>query len=49
MKGVQWDFVTPWVDRNLVPYYKGTWASLRRVASSERFKASISLKDRRFA
>lgn len=47
--GVQGNLVTPWVDRNIVPYYKGTWASLRRVGSVAEYQASISFKDRRFS
>jgi hypothetical protein len=26
-------FTTSWVDRNVVPYYKGTWGSIKRVGS----------------
>ena len=49
VKGVHGDVVTDWVDRNVVPYYKGTWASIKRVGSVEDYKSSISFKDRRFA
>jgi hypothetical protein len=38
------DATTPWVDRNVVPYYKGTWASIRRVGSVADFKNSVSYK-----
>jgi arsenite oxidase large subunit len=31
-----------------VPYYKGTWANLRRVGSMEDFKKAVSFKDRRY-
>ena len=48
IKGVHGDVVTPWVDRNVVPYYKGTWASIRRVGGVEEWKRSISFKERRF-
>ena len=43
------DVVTPWVDRNVVPYYKGTWGSIKRVGSVDDWKQSISFKERRFA
>lgn len=49
VKGVHGDVVTDWVDRNVVPYYKGTWASIKRVGSVEEYKSTISFKDRRFA
>jgi arsenite oxidase large subunit len=49
IKGVHGDVVTNWVDRNVVPYYKGTWGSIRRVGSVDDYKSTISLKDRRFA
>lgn len=48
-KGVAGDVVTPWVDRNVVPYYKGTWASVQRIGSVEDWKESISFKERRYA
>jgi len=32
-----------------VPYYKGTWASVRRVGSVADFKSTVSFKSRRFA
>ena len=49
IKGVHGDIVTPWVDRNVVPYYKGTWASVKRVGSVDDWKQSISFKERRYA
>ncbi|TSE32622.1 Arsenite oxidase subunit AioA [Tepidimonas charontis] len=49
IKGVHGDVVTPWVDRNVVPYYKGTWADIRRVGTVEEYRGMISLKDRRYA
>ena len=49
IRGVHGDVVTPWVDRNVVPYYKGTWASVKRVGSVDDYKATISFKDRRYA
>ena len=49
IKGVHGDVVTPWVDRNVVPYYKGTWGSIKRVGSVDDWKQTISFKERRFA
>jgi arsenite oxidase large subunit len=46
--GVMGDLTTPWTDRNVVPYYKGTWADLRRIGTVEEFKRTISFKTRRF-
>jgi hypothetical protein len=46
IKGVAGDVTSPWVDRNVVPYYKGTWGSIKRVGD---WKQSISFKERRFA
>ena len=48
VKGVHGDVVTPWVDRNVIPYYKGTWGSIKRVGPVEDWQESISFKDRRF-
>jgi arsenite oxidase large subunit len=47
VKGVHGDVVTDWVDRNVVPYYKGTWASIKRVGSVDEYKSTVSFKDRR--
>jgi arsenite oxidase large subunit len=47
IKGVHGDVVTSWVDRNVVPYYKGTWGSIKRVGSVDDWKTGISLKERR--
>lgn len=49
IKGVHGHVVTSWVDRNVIPYYKGTWGSIRRVGTMDDWKQNISLKDRRFA
>ena len=49
IRGVAGDVTSPWVDRNVVPYYKGTWASIKRVGSVDDWKQSISFKERRFA
>ena len=47
--GMQGDVTTNWTDRNIIPYYKGTWADIRRVGSMEDFKRSVSFKSRDFA
>jgi len=49
IRGVAGDVTSPWVDRNVVPYYKGTWASIKRVGSVDDWKQSISFKERRFS
>ncbi|MCY1562593.1 Arsenite oxidase subunit AioA [compost metagenome] len=46
--GVMGDLTTAWVDRNVVPYYKGTWADVRRIGTVDEFKETISFKSRRF-
>jgi arsenite oxidase large subunit len=46
--GVMGDVVTDWVDQNVVPYYKGTWANIRRVGSMEDYKKTVTFKRRRF-
>jgi len=46
--GVMGDLTTPWTDRNVVPYYKGTWASIRRIGKVDEFKQTVSFKSRRF-
>ena len=35
-------------DRNVVPYYKGTWGSIQRVDSIEDWKRTVTFKKRRF-
>jgi arsenite oxidase large subunit len=47
--GVMGDLTTAWVDRNVVPYYKGTWADIRRIGTVEEFKNTVSFKSRRFS
>jgi arsenite oxidase large subunit len=47
--GIVGDVVTEWTDRNIIPYYKGTWADIRRVGSEEAYKKTVSFKRRRFA
>ncbi|TXI79955.1 MAG: arsenate reductase (azurin) large subunit [Cupriavidus sp.] len=48
VNGIQGDVTTDWTDRNIVPYYKGTWADIRRVGSMEDYKRRVSFKDRRY-
>jgi arsenite oxidase large subunit len=43
--GVMGDVTTEAVDRNVIPYYKGAWASLRKVSSGE-YKKTVSFKSR---
>jgi arsenite oxidase large subunit len=45
--GVMGDVTTNWTDRNVIPYYKGTWASLRRVGKAQGAH-KISFKSRRY-
>lgn len=47
--GIQGDITTDWTDRNIIPYYKGTWANLRRVGSMDEYKRTVSFKSRQFA
>ncbi len=46
--GLVADLTTDWTDRNVIPYYKGTWASLRRVGSGTDYQRSVSTKRRAF-
>lgn len=48
VNGIQGNVTTDWVDRNIIPYYKGTWGSIRKVGSIERYKKVISTKRRAF-
>ncbi len=43
------DVVTDWTDENVLPYYKGTWADIRKVSSMPDYRNTISLKSRRYA
>ncbi len=47
--GVVGDVVTDWTDRNVIPYYKGTWAGIRKVGEMAHYKRTVSFKRRRFA
>lgn len=42
------DLITEWTDQNVVPYYKGTWADIRRVSSMQEYKNTVSFKRRRY-
>lgn len=42
------DVVTDWTDRNVIPYYKGTWANIRKVGTMEDYKKTVSFKRRRY-
>jgi len=44
---VQGDVTTNWTDRNIIPYYKGTWADIRRVGVEVSAPRRISFKSRR--
>jgi arsenite oxidase large subunit len=46
--GVVGDVVTEWTDRNIIPYYKGTWASIRRIGGGDQFRRTVSFKSRRY-
>lgn len=46
--GTQGDVTTPAVDENVIPYYKGTWAEVRRIGDMGLAK-TVSFKTRRFA
>jgi len=46
-KGVQGDVTTNWTDRNIIPNYKGAWASIRRVSGGDEHRTTISFKSRR--
>jgi arsenite oxidase large subunit len=40
--GIAGHVTSDWTDRNIIPYYKGAWASIRRVGSLEDYKATVS-------
>lgn len=46
--GIVGNLTTPWVDENVIPYYKGTWADIRRVGSMEDYQRRVSFKSRRY-
>lgn len=47
--GVQGDTVSEWTDRNVIPYYKGAWADIRKIGENEAYKHSVSFKRRRYS
>lgn len=48
MNGIQGDVTTDWTDRNVIPYYKGTWADIKRVGSIDDYKNHVSFKNRSY-
>ena len=46
--GIVGDVVTEWTDRNIIPYYKGTWASIRKIGGAEDWQKTVSFKRRRY-
>lgn len=46
--GIVGDAVTNWTDRNYIPYYKGTWADIRRIGGGEHYRRIASFKSRRY-
>ncbi|MCW7540989.1 arsenate reductase (azurin) large subunit [Aquabacterium sp. A7-Y] len=47
-QGTAGDVTSDWTDRNLIPYYKGAWASIRRVGSISEYQSLTSFKPRNF-
>ncbi len=47
--GVMGEVATEATDENVLPYYKGTWADIRRVGSMDDYKRSVSFRRRRYA
>jgi arsenite oxidase large subunit len=47
--GVVGDVTTDAVDENVLPYYKGTWADIRRVGPMEDYQRTVSFKRRRYS
>jgi arsenite oxidase large subunit len=46
--GIVGDLVTEWTDRNVIPYYKGTWASIRKIGGAKDWQQTVSFKRRRY-
>jgi len=46
--GTVGNLVTEWTDRNVIPYYKGTWGNIRKVSTMDEYQKSVSLKSRRY-
>jgi arsenite oxidase large subunit len=47
-KGIAGDVTSDWTDRNVVPYYKGAWASIRRIGAVADYGRLTSFKRRSF-
>lgn len=47
-RGIAGDLVTEWVDENIVPYYKGAWADIRKVGVISEYKETVTFKSRRY-
>ncbi|MFN3981644.1 MAG: molybdopterin dinucleotide binding domain-containing protein, partial [Caldilinea sp.] len=47
-RGIAGDLVTEWVDENIVPYYKGAWADIRKVGVLSEYKETVTFKSRRY-
>jgi arsenite oxidase large subunit len=47
-KGVMGDVTTAGTDRNLIPYYKGARANIRRIGSMAEYQRTVSFKSRRY-
>jgi len=45
--GIHGDVTTEAVDRNVVPYYKGAWANLRKATRGD-YQSTVSFKSRRY-
>ncbi len=47
--GTAGDITTDAVDENIVPYYKGTWANIRRFGTMAEYEKTVSFKSRRYS
>ncbi|WP_426139101.1 arsenate reductase (azurin) large subunit [Pseudomonas sp. DWP3-1-2] len=47
--GVQGDMVSEWTDRNVIPYYKGASADIRKIGRNEEYVRTVSFKSRRYS
>ncbi len=48
VNGIEGDVTTDWTDRNIIPYYKGTWANIKRIGTIADYKKTVSFKNRSF-
>jgi arsenite oxidase large subunit len=46
-QGVMGDLVTNAIDENVLPYYKGTWAAVRRLGDAG-YSATVTQKSRHY-